>query len=122
MKLHPDFNTIRQDPAFHEWVQMQPMNMQDALYKNNTDAMAAARVLDLYKADMKKTSRTPSSSVAQAGRCSTCASPVATGNATYSESQIARMSDIEYEAHENEIMQAMQNKDAFIYDISGCAR
>ena len=30
---------------------MQPAYIQDALYKNNTDAHAAARALDLYKAD-----------------------------------------------------------------------
>lgn len=121
-KLHPDFTSIRQDPAFHEWVQMQPMNMQDALYKNNTDAMAAARVIDLYKADMKKSSRKPSNSAAQAVGRTPSAAPAATGKAKYSESQVARMSDREYDLHEKEIMKAMQTKDGFIYDLSGGAR
>ena len=95
MKLHPDFNTIRQDPAFHEWVQMQPMNMQDALYKNNTDAVAAARVLDLDKADMKKTSRKPSSSAAQTVGRSTSAAPATRGTDKYSASQHARLATTE---------------------------
>ena len=30
------------------------MYIQDALYKNNTDAVAAARAIDLYKADTGK--------------------------------------------------------------------
>jgi len=38
VKTHPDFHDIRQDPGFHEWVAEQPSGIQDALYKNNTDA------------------------------------------------------------------------------------
>jgi hypothetical protein len=46
-RAHSDFAEIRQDPAFHEWVELQPANIQDSLYKNNTDARAAARAIDL---------------------------------------------------------------------------
>ena len=56
-RLHPDFNDIRQDPKFHEWVAVQPQLIQDALYKNNTDALAAARAIDLYKSDTGKRKR-----------------------------------------------------------------
>jgi hypothetical protein len=122
MKLHPDFSEIRQDPAFHDWVAMQPQNMQDALYKNNTDAMAASRAIDLYKADTGKRKTTSKRSAAQAvGRTSSSA-PAATGKAKFSESQIARMSDREYEANEEAILLAMRTEGGFIYDMSGGAR
>ena len=47
LKIHQDFAQIRQDTAFHDWVQLQPAVTQDARYKNNTDAMAAARAIEL---------------------------------------------------------------------------
>jgi hypothetical protein len=122
MKKHPDFMQIRSDPAFHEWVVMQPQNMQDALYKNNTDAMAASRAIDLYKADTgRKTKGQPKSAAQAVGRTSSSA-PAATGKARFSESQIARMSDREYDANEEAILEAMRTKGAFIYDVSGGAR
>ena len=122
MKLHPDFNDIRQDPAFHEWVTMQPLYISDALYKNNTDAMAAARAIDLYKADTGKRKTSSKKSAAQAIGRSTSAAPAATGKAKFSESQVARMSDREYEANEEAILQAMRTEGAFTYDMTGGAR
>lgn len=122
MKKHPDFMQIRSDPAFHEWVAMQPQNMQDALYKNNTDAMAASRAIDLYKADTgRKTKAQPKSAAQAVGRTSSSA-PAATGKAKFSESQVARMSDREYEANEEAILQAMRTEGAFTYDMTGGAR
>jgi hypothetical protein len=122
MKMHPDFNAIRQDPAFHDWVAMQPQNMQDALYKNNTDARAAARAIDLYKSDTGKRKTPSKRSAAEAVGRSTSSAPAAVGKAKFSESQIARMSDREYEANEEAILEAMRTKGAFIYDVSGGAR
>jgi len=121
MKLHPDFNEIRQDPAFHEWVAMQPLYINDALYKNNTDAMAAARAIDLYKADTGKRKTSSKKSAAQAVGRSTSATPAATGKAKFSESQVARMSDREYDVNEEAILEAMK-AGAFTYDMTGGAR
>ena len=42
MQMHPDFDTIRSDDAFHEWAEEQPKWIQDALYENDVDALAAA--------------------------------------------------------------------------------
>ncbi len=50
-RLHPDFDSIRDDDAFHNWVEEQPKWVQDALYDNESDAISAARAIDLYKAD-----------------------------------------------------------------------
>ena len=58
---HPDFDDIKTDEKFLNWLQEQPESFSDGIYKNNTDARWASRVLDLYKADAgiskKKTSK-----------------------------------------------------------------
>ena len=122
MKLHPDFGQIRQDPAFHEWVALQPMYIQDALYKNNTDAMAASRAIDLYKADTGKRKKANPKSAAQSVGRTSAATPAPTGGkARFSESQVAAMSDRDYEKNEDAILEAMRTG-AFVYDVSGAAR
>ena len=121
IKLHPDFADIRQDPEFHDWVALQPSNLQDALYKNNTDARAAARVIDLYKVDTGKRKTTSKKSAAEAvGRTSSRA-PGPNGKMKFSESQVAQMSAKEFAKFEDAIMESMQNG-SFNYDMSGAAR
>ena len=51
MRMHPDFGEIRDSDEFHDWAEEQPKWVQDALYDNDNDARAAARAIDLYKAD-----------------------------------------------------------------------
>ena len=118
MQAHPDFAQIRQDPAFHDWVAMQPQNIIDSLYKNNTDALAASRAIDLYKADTG--SRKTSNSAARAVGKSVNISP-SSGKAQWSESQIDKMSNAEFNKHEEDIIKAMQTGN-FVYDMSGGAR
>ena len=48
---HPDFNELRTDERFLQWLEEQPENISDGILKNNTDARWASRVLDLYKVD-----------------------------------------------------------------------
>lgn len=118
--LHPDFSEIRQDPSFHEWVTMQPIYIQDALYKNTTDATAAARAIDLYKADTGK-KKTRSKSAAQSvGRTSSSA-PTTNQRASFSESQIEQMSDNDFAKNEAAIKEAISSGN-FSYDITGAAR
>jgi hypothetical protein len=54
--MHPDFSQIREDDAFHKWAEQQPKWVQDALYENTEDAKSVARVIDLYKKQMKQVS------------------------------------------------------------------
>ena len=121
LSFHPDFADIRQDPEFHDWVALQPTSIQDALYKNNTDAKAAARAIDLYKVDTGKRKTTNKKSAAEVvGRTSSRA-PAPTGKMRFSESQVAQMSAKEFEKFEEAIMESMQNG-SFNYDMSGAAR
>jgi hypothetical protein len=57
---HPDFPELRNDKAFLSWLDDQPASIADGIYRNNTDAVWASRVVDLYKADkgMNKPRRT----------------------------------------------------------------
>ena len=61
-QLHPDFNDIREDDAFHTWAEGQPKWIQNALYENTDDAKSVARVIDLYKTDKGITTKKASSS------------------------------------------------------------
>lgn len=121
LRMHPDFAEIRQRKDFHDWAALQPQYIQDALYKNNTDAKAAARAIDLYKADMSKAKgRNPRSAAESVGRSSTAA-PSGNGQPRFTESQVERMSIEEYAKNEAAILEAMRTKN-FVYDKSGGAR
>jgi len=50
-KIHSDYNDIRADEKFHEWVGQQDSTIQGWLYENTTNAKLAARAIDLYKMD-----------------------------------------------------------------------
>jgi len=51
LKLHPDFNEIRQKEEFHNWAANQDPTIQGWLYENTSNARLAARAIDLYKMD-----------------------------------------------------------------------
>lgn len=121
LKLHPDFDQIRQDRAFHEWAQVQPKWVQDALYENDTDARAAARAIDLYKADTKKRKPADTKGAAQSVGRSTGTAPAGNGKMKFRESEVAKMSTRDYEANEAAIMEAIRTGQ-FEYDLTGAAR
>ena len=128
--LHPDFDEIRADPKFHEWVTEQPQNIQDALYKNQTDAKAAARAIDLYKVDTgistgrgrKSSMKNPAKSAARAvNRSTSSAAPPNTNRMKFSESMVEGMSSKEFEKYEDAIMDSIR-EGSFDYDLTGSAR
>jgi len=127
MRLHPDFDDIRDTDDFHEWVEQQPKWVQQALYENETDAVAAARAIDLYKADMGMTKKARSSreldkEAAKSVRTGRGSSPDSKGEVgVIRESDVERMSGKEYEARQEEIVAAIR-AGKFIYDLSGSAR
>lgn len=121
-KLHPDFDKIRATKEFHDWVSEQPKNVQDSLYKNNTDPRSAARAIDLYKSDkgIRRVRSKNSSAAAQAIGRSGVAAPTS-GKATFTESQVQNMTSAEYEKNEAKIMESI-SKGLFEYDVTGGAR
>ena len=125
MRIHPDFDEIRDSDEFHEWAEEQPKWVQDALYDNDNDARSAARAIDLYKADMGIKKEKPKSDKDAAKSVSTKNSrskPQQDETSTYiKESEVQKMSAQEYEKHSDEIMEAIRSG-KFVYDVSGSAR
>ena len=125
MRLHPDFDEIRDSDEFHQWAESQPKWVQDALYENDNDARSAARAIDLYKADMGIGKKKPKSDKDAAKSVSTKNSrskPQENEEASYiKESDVQRMSAQEYESRSDEIMEAIRSG-KFVYDMSGSAR
>ena len=127
LQIHPDFEEIRDNPDFHAWAEEQPQYIQAALYENEDDPRAAARAIDLYKADMgiakkKKKTSTKDAAKAVTTKGSTTTPDSALSNAdTILESDVAKMSAIEYEQNEETIRKAIQSG-KFVYDVSGAAR
>jgi hypothetical protein len=124
MRLHPDFNDIRDSDDFHEWAEEQPKWVQDALYENDNDARSAARAIDLYKADrgIKKTRVTSKDAARSVGTRNQRSKPQSDGTGSaILESDVQKMSAQEYEKRSDEIMEAIRTGN-FIYDLSGSAR
>jgi len=126
MKLHPDFNDIRDSDEFHDWADEQPKWVQDALYENDNDARSAARAIDLYKADKgigKETKTKSNKSAAMEVGTKSTKTKVDTTEAGKKilESAVQKMSSAQYEKQADTIMEAIRSGN-FVYDISGSAR
>jgi len=105
-KLHPDFNEIRQDEKFHEWVSKQDSTIQGWLYDNATNATLAARAIDLYKVDTGYSKKkTPNKSLeASKSVTSTARKEVdVTNKKVWKLSTIAKMKPQEFVKHEKDI-------------------
>ena len=125
-KTHSDFDDLRAADEFHDWADVQPKWVKDALYVNEDDPASVARVIDLYKADNNIVNKTKKASAKKAataivtkkGRTSVDADDVS-GKIT--ESDVNKMSAREYEDRSDEIMEAMRTG-RFVYDMTGAAR
>ena len=126
LQIHPDFEEIRDNPDFHAWAEEQPDYIQSALYENEDDPRAAARAIDLYKADMgvskkKKTSKKDAAKAVTTKGSTTTPDSALSDADTILESDVAKMSAIEYEKNEDIIHKAIKSG-KFVYDVSGAAR
>lgn len=104
-KIHPDYNDIRADEQFHEWVGKQDSTIQGWLYENTTNAKLAARAIDLYKMDTgygkKKTAKSVEASKSVT---STSKREVDTSNKKmWKISEIAKMKPQQFMKYEKDI-------------------
>lgn len=124
-KAHPDFFDLRDQDDFHDWAEEQPKWVQDALYENADDPASVIRVIDLYKVDKGLTTKQKRVKTADAAKeVKAKVAPQLDADETkgqIKESDVARMSDKEFEDNEEKIRVAQQTG-KFIYDISGSAR
>jgi len=126
LRLHPDFEDIRETDDFHNWVDEQPQSIQDALYENSSDARTAARAIDLYKADKsittKKSKNTDKDAARSVNARNSRSKPDSRdGSKAILESDVQKMSAQEYEKRSDDIMEAIRTG-TFVYDLSGNAR
>jgi phosphopantetheine adenylyltransferase len=109
LRLHPDFDELKSTNEFLSWLEEQPETLSDGIYKNNTDARWAGRVVDLYKADtgLNKPKKSKRQASAADAVTKTAAREVSTdSNANkrvFKASQIAKMKPWEFEKMESEI-------------------
>ena len=124
-KAHEDFDDLRASDEFHNWAEEQPKWVQDALYENADDPASVVRVIDLYKVDkgLTKTARKAKAKDAASTvtRRSKTSVDVDESGDTIRESDVAKMSDKEFEAKSEEINKAIRSG-KFVYDVSGKAR
>ena len=113
--LHPDFEEIKTDEKFLQWLEEQPNTISDGVLKNNTNARLAARVIDLYKADMgittKKQSKKPDVSAAKSvtpPRAKEIKTDTNANKKVWKGSDIAKMKPWEFEKLEADIDLARQ--------------
>ena len=124
-KSHEDFDDLRASDEFHNWVEEQPKWVQDALYENSDDPASVVRVIDLYKVDKGLTKSAKKAKAKDAASTVTKRSKteidVEDANDVIRESEVAKMSDKEFEANSDDINKAIRSG-KFVYDVSGKAR
>ena len=124
-KSHKDFDDLRDSDEFHDWADAQPKWVRDALYENSDDPASVVRVIDLYKSDKGLTVEAKKAKTKDAAKTVTKRSKtevdVADANGMIRESEIAKMSDKEFEERSDEINAAMRSG-KFVYDVTGSAR
>jgi len=124
-KSHSDFDDLRGSDEFHDWADEQPKWVRDALYENSDDPASVIRVIDLYKSDKGLTNEAKKAKTKAAAKTVTKRSrtevDLVDANGMIRESEVAKMSDKEFEERSNEINAAMRSG-KFVYDVTGSAR
>ena len=116
LRLHPDFDSLRSDEKFLSWLNEQPEQLSNGIYKNNTDAKWAGKIISLYKSEMgistKKPTRSKEASDPAASVTRQQPKDVATKEGSnkkvWKGSDIARLKPWEFEKVEAEIDLARQ--------------
>ena len=114
LRLHPDFDDLKTDEKFLGWLDEQPKQISDGIYKNNTDAKWAGKIISLYKSETGVSTKKPTRSK-ESDAAATVArqqpKEVATKDSTkkvWKGSDIAKMKPWEFEKFEKEIDLARQ--------------
>jgi hypothetical protein len=109
LRVHPDFGELKAEDKFLQWLDEQPEQLSDGIYKNNTNSKWAGKIISLYKAEMGISTKKPSKSNqndAAAMVTKTQPKEVATSNQNgkiWKMSEIAKLKSWEFEKLETEI-------------------
>ena len=111
-RLHPDFEEIRESDDFHNWAEGQPEAIKGWVYGNATNAELASRAIDLFKQDTGKSK----SNTEVSGDLVAASEMIKVKNSKeigygskkiWTRSQIAAMSQSEFDKNEKSITDAM---------------
>jgi len=134
LKVHPDFGDLIHQQDFKDWVENQPIErgerigqaIYDALYENETDALAAINAVNIYKNDKnlsakpKRQKEANNEAALEVGR-SRQRPPSNDGDKpTFLESQIESLSIRDYERLEAQIDEA-RREGRIVYDLTAGA-
>jgi len=112
LRVHPDFGELKTEDTFLQWLDDQPEQISNGIYKNNTDSKWASKIISLYKAEMGISTKKPTKSSqndAAATVTKTQPKDVATSDQKgkiWKMSDIAKLKAWEFEKLEKEIDQA----------------
>jgi anion-transporting ArsA/GET3 family ATPase len=110
LRFQPDFDELKADQKFLDWLEEQPASISDGIYKNNTDARWAARVVDLYKADTGSTKKQSKKASAAEAVTKTSTRDVKTnatdGKKIWKVSEIGKLKPWQFEKFESELDEA----------------
>tara|TARA_R100001082_G_C4319908_1_gene140656 strand:+ start:45 stop:863 length:819 start_codon:yes stop_codon:yes gene_type:complete len=103
--LHPDFSELKESNDFTSWLNQQPENISDGIYKNNTNAKWAARIIDLYKAEHNLQNKQTTKPNAAQAVTKTQRGSITTegGKKIWSVSEIAKLKPQQFAKYEKEI-------------------
>jgi DNA repair exonuclease SbcCD ATPase subunit len=118
---HSDFDAIKESNDFHDWAATKTKAVQSMIYDGDADDVIEA--INFYKKDKGIKPADPTRDAALAvPRGKTVSQPdLDDTKGRFSESQVKRMSDAEYEKHAAEIETAIRSGN-FVFDITGAAR
>ena len=115
LKLHPDYNDIRQKDEFHNWAANQDPNIQGWLYENTSNAQLAGRAIDLYKMDTGISKLSKKEEIAVKKEAAKAITKTAKATETelpkkkvWSNAEISKMSVNEYAKYEEDIDKAVR--------------
>ena len=110
-RMHPDFEQIRESDEFHSWAESQPEAIKGWVYGNATNAELASRAIDLFKQDTGKSkSKEVSGDLVAASEMVKVKNSKEIGYGSkkiWTRSQIAAMSQSEFDKNEKTITEAM---------------
>lgn len=131
LSIHPDFEDLREEDQFQDWLAQQPIAYQNTIERPSLDddgVRAAAATIKLYKQELgldkpkkQKTTQDPKDAAKSVSKSNTTSPSTDAGENKFSESQVAKMSSKEFESLQDEIIKA-QREGRFEYDLSGAAR
>jgi hypothetical protein len=122
-KKHPDFEDIRNDKRWYEWLETKSKKVQATIYEAGADIEDIADVIDMFKVQTKwgkadkGSTRNGPETVADT-RAGGTSPRVGDGRGVrYSDAMVAKMSDAEYSKHEAAINEARRTGN-YDYDKS----